>query len=195
MFFLYQALLIKPSEVQLQNSCCVLQVGCSDSHTHSLQYLNSSDNDNTISEISIILSLLWLLWKGPNITLNLYNTCLLCAASGGDTDNRLCLFVCVSFSQKTRATAVSCTAQPITSLRKAAGWMGRLYAKSAAASRVILLEIIWSGVSGSHRYCRLRGSSFCLVHKKSKIFSFFSNWSDLPEAMCIPNPFILLALL
>lgn len=64
-----------------------------------------------------------------------------------------------------------CTAQPITSLRTAAGWMGRLNAKSAAvASRVMLLEIIWSGFNGSHRYRRLRGSSFCLVHKKRKIF-------------------------
>lgn len=59
LFLPYQALLIEPSEVQLQNSF-VLQVGCTDISL-SLQYLNISDNDNTISKISIISSLLWLL--------------------------------------------------------------------------------------------------------------------------------------
>lgn len=89
----------------------------------------------------------------------------------------------VPFSQRTRATAVCFTTQPIISPRTAAGWMGRLNAKSdTVASRVILLEIIWSGVSGSHRYCRLRGSLFCLVHKRRKYSPSLAT-----EAICLSN--------
>lgn len=134
--------------------------------------------------------------KRPQHHMKLYNRRLLCAASGWDTDNRLCLFVYVPFSQRTGATAAVCCIGGAANPKpeNSSGGMWRLNAKSAAvASRVILLEIIRSGVRGSHRHRRLRGSSFCLVNKKRELFSFFSQWSDLPEATCIPNPFILLA--
>lgn len=134
--------------------------------------------------------------KSFNITLRLYNGCLLCAASGWDTDNRLCLFVCVPFSRRAAATAVRCTARPSQIQTTAAGREGRgqLSAKfAAAASRMILLDIIWSRVSSNRPEFK---KVYSISSKKRQMFSFFfSEWHNLTEGMCISNPFILLVAL
>lgn len=127
----------------------------------SLQYLHISDNNNAISEISVISSLLWLPRKGLTRHHNMR----------WGADSRL--FVCGPLSRRTGGVVGNRETWK-------EGVQKKHVPKSVALpSRVILLDVVQS--------VELKHSRKLILSVKT--FSLFGNGIDLPKAACVSYPF------